>query len=161
MPKLSPRLRFLSELLVDGEDVWDLCCDHGYLGESALASGRFPRVNFVDRVPGIVSKLEKRLGRRPGAKYWTVDAAAIDAELTGTVVVAGVGGDVAVRIVEGLAAKGRLKSRRVIVSPHSQEVWAIGEIARALGGDYVVESRKVAPEGRWSRPVWVWNFLGN
>ena len=43
------------------DSVWDLCCDHGYLGLRVLHEALCDQVVFVDRVPHIMADLAARL----------------------------------------------------------------------------------------------------
>ena len=58
MIRLSKRLTAVYENLIPNEDVWDICCDHGYLGAAAYKSTRFSNIYFVDRVPATIEKLK-------------------------------------------------------------------------------------------------------
>ncbi len=42
-------------------DVWDFCCDHGYLGKKALHSKKFKNIHFVDKVEHITSDLSSEI----------------------------------------------------------------------------------------------------
>jgi tRNA (adenine22-N1)-methyltransferase len=56
--KLTPRLQTIFNSLMLGKPVWDLCCDHGYLGLRCYLSKQFPEVHFVDQVEEIITSLE-------------------------------------------------------------------------------------------------------
>ena len=59
--QLSSRLRELYLLIPqDCQILWDICCDHGYIGRKALmdAKFQFDQVCFVDQIPVIMQKLE-------------------------------------------------------------------------------------------------------
>lgn len=59
--KLSPRLKELSKMLpANIQEVWDICCDHGYLGRYLLTLTR-GKVNFLDQVPSIIDELDQYL----------------------------------------------------------------------------------------------------
>ena len=103
---------------VPGEDFWDICCDHGLLGESALQSARFPRVHFVDRVPHIIANLTNRLGELPeGSRLILSDAADLNERIHGSVSIAGVGGHNIIKILSSWTAKDILHARRLILNP--------------------------------------------
>ncbi len=105
---------------IPGEDFWDICCDHGLLGEGALASARFPRVHFVDRVPHIIANLKDRLGELPeGSRILLSDACDLDEVIRGTVFIAGVGGHNVIKILSSWTTKDVLRARRLVLNPLS------------------------------------------
>lgn len=161
MRVLSPRLKMLSDFLIEGSDVWDLCCDHGYLGEAALESGLFPRVHFVDRVPDIIERLRSRLNDRldvsKHAVFYSVDAGEISEPLEGTVVLAGVGADRIRQIIGDLLRRQLLHAKRILICPQTKEE-SVGErYAFEIGlSDWKV-SRYEVMEGSRRRVIFVWD----
>ncbi|MBX2988704.1 MAG: SAM-dependent methyltransferase [Bdellovibrionaceae bacterium] len=158
MIRLSPRLQFLLDQAWPGEALWDLCCDHGLLGRRALQSGRFPEVHFVDQVPHIMARLRERLTREaPGAPAFlhAVPAGDLEPVLTGTVIIAGVGGEKILEILRRLHERRRLQARRLVLSPHKDEEF----LAESLACDFASQWRLSPPrhvhEGPRVRPVWV------
>lgn len=59
--KLSPRLELILNHLNPGEPVWDVCCDHGILGRSAIRKNIFSEVHFVDQVVSIMQRLSSEI----------------------------------------------------------------------------------------------------
>lgn len=112
---LSPRLQAILELGVDGSDFWDICCDHGYLGEAALASGRFHKVHFVDQVPHIIERLRSRLAEESSIHLCAAEC--LHVELTGTLVVAGVGGHNIIKMLGNWSERGLLRAERLLLNP--------------------------------------------
>ncbi len=60
-PNLGERLESAYSNLRYRWDVWDFCCDHGYLGKKALHSGKFKSVHFVDKVEHIANDLSSEI----------------------------------------------------------------------------------------------------
>ncbi len=118
---LSTRLQFIYEQLEPGFDVWDLCCDHGYLGIVAFKSKKFQQVHFVDQAAHLVEALRARWATEADTHFYPCTAEAIDVPLTGNVVIAGVGGQKITEILLGLQSKGHLKARRLVLVPHKDE----------------------------------------
>lgn len=128
MFKLSPRMQFIFHHLQPGQPVWDFCCDHGYLGLSAYRSGLFPEVYFVDQVESIVKKLRERFERshlRPeilaDAQFFCCPGEAVEKEVRGTVVIAGVGAHTTFKILQGLHTKNLLHATRLVLLPQKDE----------------------------------------
>lgn len=125
MLKLSPRLQLISDHLIPGEALWDLCCDHGYLGLAAYDSGLFTKVYFVDQVASIMNALEKRFKEchfaeaiKTQASFLCIPGQDIAQPVSGTLVIAGIGGLTSLDIVRGLHKGGHLQASRIIFSPH-------------------------------------------
>lgn len=113
MTALAPRLKTIYDALLTQEEVWDVCCDHGHVGLQALQTSEFPQVHFVDQVPHIIESLpafEK-------AKYHPIPAEELEQNLSGTVVIAGVGAYTILSIVQAWEAKGILQAKRLILAP--------------------------------------------
>lgn len=119
MVKLGKRLQALDAMVAAGYDqIWDGCCDHGLLGAALLARGAAPLIHFVDLVPPLMHQLEQRLQRHfppaaataddGGPSRWQVhcrDLTSLRLDGAGgrqLLIIAGVGGDLMARMVEGL-----------------------------------------------------------
>jgi tRNA (adenine22-N1)-methyltransferase len=160
MIHLSPRLQALFGHLAEGEPLWDLCCDHGLLGQRALETGRFASVHFVDRVPEIVAALEERV--RGGAAvpatttFHALDAQDLPHTLRGSVVIAGVGGTTILEILSGLEARGALQASRLVLSSQTRAQSFPADFARVLGpAGWRIVTSELVREGPRERPVWV------
>ncbi|MBC7371398.1 MAG: tRNA (adenine(22)-N(1))-methyltransferase TrmK [Bdellovibrionaceae bacterium] len=119
LPKLGPRLQFIFEHLMPGLPVWDVCCDHGYLGMSVLRSGLFPEIHFVDQVPSIVAKLEAKLAKIAGSekcRFHALDASMLQETITGNLVIAGIGGLNMIQILAKLQKNHLLRTQRIVLS---------------------------------------------
>ncbi len=123
--RLSPRLKIAFDQLIPGQDVWDICCDHGYLGTAAYKSQEFKNIYFVDPVESIMNKLQDRFrtyvfdARNSSKAYFLVQKAEeLQQDMTGTVVTAGVGGLLIYQILKETALNGVLKAQRLILGPH-------------------------------------------
>jgi tRNA (adenine22-N1)-methyltransferase len=115
---LSPRLQHIFDRLVPGVDVWDLCCDHGYLGQKALHSGRFARIHFVDQAGHLIEALRHRLIAVSGVSFHGLPAQELSEALTGNVVAAGVGAELICKILGAQSTRGTLQARRLLLGPH-------------------------------------------
>lgn len=162
--KLSPRLQCFFEQLLPGEDVWDLFCDHGYLGLAALEAGIFKRVYFVDRANHLIQSLQQQLASfRPES---TGDCLAMPAEsiaqvVSGTVVMAGIGGMNMLKILKALLLKSNFQPQRLVLSPQRDEEL----VARALSQGLIPEAPDIGlvqvlhiQEGPRVRKVFVLNL---
>lgn len=128
MQKLSPRMQLIYDHLIPGEPVWDLCCDHGYMGLNAYASGLFPEVYFVDQVEHIVQRLEQQfqqnylsLSSSVKAHFLPLPGESVQTEIRGTLVIAGVGAHTIFKIVQALHGRGVLRASKMILVPQKDE----------------------------------------
>ena len=111
---LSPRLQALFDVVerVQQHDrydnVWDCCCDHGYLGIKVLSEGCCETVYFVDQIPHITQDLEGKLSSYPMSRYAVItkDAGALEfsSNQRHLVILAGVNGKSAISIVNTIMA---------------------------------------------------------
>lgn len=109
LPYLGARLRSLYQWIETAQktrqydDIWDCCCDHGYLGIKILARELCDRVHFVDQASHLIDELRPRLASYPANRYQTqaVDASELrfDADRRHLIIIAGVGGEHSVDIL--------------------------------------------------------------
>ena len=156
MLALSPRLKALADHVLPHGDVWDVCCDHGYVGEAALLVESDRLVNFVDRVPHIMVKLQDRLGKQGRARFWTVDALQLQTTMTGTLVLAGIGAERILSILETLRDRSLLRCDRLVLCPQKDEemldsIQSWSEWRRSF--------RLVIPEGARQRVLLIWDRI--
>lgn len=139
MPVLSNRLKLIFDQLLPDCAVWDICCDHGYLGLNAYQSQLFPEVNFVDQVPEIMARLEERFHREivqttnpTTPRFIALSGEDLTLELTGNVVISGVGSYTIFQILKSLQTKNLLKAKRLILCPQN-DVVKMDEIKKLPG----------------------------
>lgn len=125
--KLSTRLKFVSDLIDLRHPLWDVCCDHGYLGEWALRS-QCPEVHFVDAVPSIIHKLQNRLAPHLNkvqgkAHFYAQPGEDVVQNLVGTLVVLGVGPHIILRILEKAPRSGNTFILGPQRNPEKVEIW--------------------------------------
>ncbi|MGI2175409.1 tRNA (adenine(22)-N(1))-methyltransferase [Shewanella ulleungensis] len=110
--KLGQRLTQLNDMIPTGyTHIWDCCCDHGLLGAALLSRQASPTIHFVDIVPNLMQQLEDKLQRfypRQSIPQWHVhciDVAKLplsDYPENPLVVIAGVGGDLMIELVNSI-----------------------------------------------------------
>jgi tRNA (adenine22-N1)-methyltransferase len=116
--KISKRLETIAAMVYDSpaqpwDHIWDCCCDHGHLGMTLLQQNTGPNIHFVDIVPAIMAQLTAKLERFFTQKQPTrwhvhcIDVAALpiekfDGSKKHLVIIAGVGGEQTVAMVEQL-----------------------------------------------------------
>ena len=131
--KLSKRLAAIDALITRQQNtIWDCCCDHGYLGMALLKRSAADKVMFVDILSNVMADLEATLTRNkklrtPGDKKpeWQVlcqDVGGIklDDVANQVVVIAGIGGELALRLVQQIIANNSpesVKHVRFILCP--------------------------------------------
>jgi len=153
---LSPRLQKLYDLCQPKQPVWDLCCDHGLLGLWALHSETHPCVVFNDAVAHVLEGLQQKFGAHaPRAKVICGPAEDIVEPLDGNVVLAGIGGEKIVRILQTHAARANLHATRVIACPEKDAEWMM---AQPIAG-YAIRDRLTIPHGTGHRWIAVYEPL--
>ncbi|WP_281558004.1 tRNA (adenine(22)-N(1))-methyltransferase TrmK [Thalassomonas sp. RHCl1] len=118
-------------------DIWDCCCDHGFLGMSLLKRQAAGTIHFVDINAPIISQLEAQLLQHfpqtehdSGQSRWRVyceDVAQLplctanDSKAgsgdTPLIIIAGVGGDLLTELVEKIIGANPNRSLEFILCP--------------------------------------------
>jgi tRNA (adenine22-N1)-methyltransferase len=122
---LSIRLQLVYDHLLADQDVWDFCCDHGYLGGAAYKSQSFKDVYFVDPVPSIMDNLKNRFQtfvysaeNKSTAHFLVQKGETVTQLVQGNVCIVGVGGLMICDILKSLAENNLLQAQRLILGPH-------------------------------------------
>lgn len=116
--KLSTRLATMAQQVsFEYEHIWDCCCDHGYLGlallEQVIQRPLATQIHFVDCVADITDPIADQL-RQLGIchRHWQVhceDVAELvlksDNNARHLVIIAGVGGELTLQLVQSLLAR--------------------------------------------------------
>ena len=164
-PKASRRMKIFVEKALEGEAFWDFCCDHGYIGIHALKVERFKEVHFVDQVPHIIHRLQKLFAQSHKVKeeyrYFFHVAAGenISHVVDGNCLIAGVGGTTIKIILENLKSNNLLQAKRLLLSPHLDEHILNPFMQEKLGTIYQLKEKILIPEGRRSRPLYVYDLI--
>lgn len=123
--RLSERLNLVYEHLIPDQDVWDFCCDHGYLGGTAYKSEQFKNIYFVDQVPALIENIKTKFNKylfnpenKSRAFFLIENAQNIKMDIFGSVSITGVGARVIYQIVSDLLKNNCLKASRLILGPH-------------------------------------------
>ena len=138
--ELSKRLFMTASMVERGSIVADVGCDHGYTAIYLVQNGICPRVLAMDvnegplararehiREAGLSAYIETRLSDGLSAMQW-VEEGRPEAD---TLLMAGIGGRLAARILEDAAQK-LFRMRTVIVQPQS-ELWLVRRTLNRLG----------------------------
>lgn len=157
--RISPRLQVVYDNLLEGYDVWDVCCDHGFLGGAAYESQRFANIYFVDQVASIISKVKATFEtyvfkpERPSQAFFLAESGAnLKQNVSGNLCITGVGAHVINNILCGLAKNERLNAHRIILGPHRDEKKLEKMLAaNELFGHYRLSSKKEMQENGRSR----------
>jgi len=155
--RLGKRLKALFNVVADDYDsVWDLCCDHGRLGMALLETGRAPQVHFVDCIDSIMTDLAARLAQY-GARHYQLHcypAEQISLPTTGKhlLVLAGVGDEVTLRIVQQLQAQTTDAQIDWLISP-ANNLFQVRQFLQPNFG--ILDEGVVAENGRLYEWLWV------
>jgi tRNA (adenine22-N1)-methyltransferase len=120
--KLGKRLKALYASIPEStQTFYDLCCDHGALGRAVLERTNTTQVIFNDIHPDIMKRLERRLTDLNATNYSMSIQPAEEVILSDcrhtTVLLAGVGNEQCVKILDQLLAQQNAKNSVFIVSP--------------------------------------------
>ena len=125
------RLLRLAELAGTGyQHIWDGCCDHGQLGAALLDRHAANTLHFVDIVPALMNELAQRLSQWSPQANWQchcLDVAQLPLQhYSGRqlLIIAGVGGDLMVRMLNQLASAISGLNLELLLCPvnHCQDV---------------------------------------
>lgn len=162
MIRLSERLTIVFDNLLPKKDVWDICCDHGYLGMAAYTSMNFSNIYFVDRVPTIMNQLksevERLASKNESASKTTFICAAgqeIKTNVTGTVCITGVGGFTVFKILDGLSKNNYLNADRLILGPHRDEMKLLELIKNFQINQYDLKNEIQIIENGYKRSLFI------
>ena len=166
MIRLSARLQLVFDNLIAGEDVWDFCCDHGYLGGAAYKSELFKNVYFIDPVESIMEKLKthfykfvfnEKNNSLPHFKPQLGQT--IDESVKGTVSIVGVGGFLIYEILSGLADKKLLVAQRLILGPHRDGEKLLAMLTNnSRFNNYGLSSQKEVVENNRTRIFYIFDL---
>lgn len=124
---LSPRLQLLYDGILPKRPLWDIGCDHGYVGLAAYANRRCPEVHLVDRSERVVADLQKCLAERfpkghDGLHLWHCDATKRPLPVTGgTVLMAGMGTETILAVLAKLCPDRPPPDLRLVLASNVNE----------------------------------------
>ncbi len=153
---LSTRLGTLLEHCEKGGALWDLCCDHGYLGLYAAQTGCFSEIILNDCVSELIDKLSSKviLSQTP-VRTLCCPAEAIAEVVTGSVCIAGVGGEKIYHILSSLEQSGVLQANCIVVCPEKDAEWLLRQNLR----DYSIHLQFQIPHNHTTRWIAVYHRL--
>ncbi len=110
--KLTKRLSFILDQMPDSAELWDVGCDHGLLGLAAVERGRTKQVHLVDPAIQVIQNLKAVLNSPKCKEWWSENEARVRfhhargedvlPEASGAIVIAGMGGETMIAILEKL-----------------------------------------------------------
>ncbi|MGZ3726309.1 MAG: SAM-dependent methyltransferase [Pseudobdellovibrio sp.] len=167
MIRLSDRLNFVFSNLLPDQDVWDFCCDHGYLGSAAYESWRFKNVYFVDPVDSIIQKLQRNFQKsvfktesKSLAHFRSQPGESLSEPVQGTACILGVGAFVIYEILSALAEKRCLQAQRLILGPHRDGEKLLTMIQEnSLFNCYTLTSQKEVVENDRIRDFFIFDLV--
>jgi tRNA (adenine22-N1)-methyltransferase len=164
--RLSERLQIVFNNLNPGQDVWDFCCDHGYLGGAAYKSQNYSDVYFVDQVDSIMNHLKTRFEKfvydensKSRAYFLCQSCENISRPVTGSVSITGVGGLTIFEILNALNKNHFLKAKRLILGPHRDNEKLLKFIAEDVAlNKYTLTKQLMVTEGTRERLIYVFDL---
>ena len=172
--ELSKRLFMTASMVERGSIVADVGCDHGYTAIYLVQNGICPRVLAMDvnegplararehiREAGLSAYIETRLSDGLSAMQWVEEETGPDDRAdhgrrpeADTLLMAGIGGRLAARILEDAAQK-LFRMRTVIVQPQS-ELWLVRRTFKRLGYRIAAEDM-VKEDGKFYTAIFARN----
>ena len=140
MLHLRPRLARVLSYIRSGDTLWDIGCDHGYLGMRALLEKNLTGLICIDRSPAAIKKLKHKMAlenlapavrghvlrrlpdyERQNIRVVCADAATLPAErVHGTVVLAGMGARSILRILNGFVFPNWAVQTQLLMLPNAE-----------------------------------------
>ncbi len=144
---ISQRLSRCGEFVPQGARVADIGCDHGYLGIELLRSGRASFVHACDLRPQPLKRAMAnalRFGVQDQMRFSQADGLkALDPKEIDTIVCAGMGGDLIVKLIEDCPWV-KEKDYRLILQPQSSGNYLRRRLTK-LG--FAIEREALAEDG--------------
>jgi len=150
--KLSKRLQQIDRMISKKYDhIWDCCCDHGLLGMSLLDQNAAAMIHFVDVVEQLMADLESQLlksytehNKATLNSKWKVHclgAEKIPIQNSGNnlIIIAGIGGDLLIEIVESILVKHPFQNLEFLLCPVHHN-YKVRKALRNMGLGLVDES---------------------
>jgi tRNA (adenine22-N1)-methyltransferase len=143
---------------------WDICCDHGQAGIGAARSNRFTEIHLVDQLPHVMENLEVLVLKLPPEYrmvpyfFYATSGQSISKTILGNCLIAGVGGLTMRIILKGLLDEGRLKAKRLILCPHTDEVELVSFLSTSeMQTQYELVERRMIAVGKKMKPLFILN----
>ena len=154
---LSARLQNIYDLILPDQPLWDIGCDHGYVGLHAYRNRLCTEINLVDQsreaLHGTYLRIAEWFPEKTGEglRVWCLDAERETLSISrGTVVMAGLGTGTIVRIIENLFPENvPAEVRIVLASTFSGERLRLGLLR--LGGR--LQHEELYPENGHVRQI--------
>ncbi|MFK8137106.1 MAG: SAM-dependent methyltransferase [Bdellovibrionales bacterium] len=159
-------MKLMVDLGIPNTDFYDLCCDHGFIGIEALKRENFKRVIFIDQVSEIIDRLVVRfeksiqwIPKQSEYLFLCQDVIEIEFSIHGTLVIAGVGGQLILKTLKGLLDKNKLKAKRIIINPLKNPQKTLEHLNNILSPYYAHTLTKKCKEGRRERFIYVFDLV--
>lgn len=155
--KIPQRFEFFCSIIDLNLPLWDIGCDHGKLGELALKKG-VVHAHFVDSAEHLISHLKHRIRLRyKNASFYPTKAQYLNSEISGSIIMAGFGGDQMLEILSIWLELNQIKKSRWVLSPHKDE-GKLKDFLISLSDIYNFEVKSYTEKKR-TRPVFVLDHI--
>ena len=132
MPKFSKRINELVNISDGPYDVvWDLCCDHGLIGEAFINANKVKsKLIYMDQVVSIMTKLETKIKASDITKGVNISFITesckthnYDFQKKTLFILAGIGGELSIEILEQIQkSSNHLNNATFLISAHENMV---------------------------------------
>jgi tRNA (adenine22-N1)-methyltransferase len=125
---MTQRLQALFSYCKRDLEIWDIGCDHGFIGKQALLENWPHKIHFVDQSKAVTRVLESELNqiqlpaKSAGFEILTQNGAQLNIK-SGNVIIAGMGGHTMIEILDSLLLNLHAKkSLRFILCPNDHVI---------------------------------------
>lgn len=143
---------------------WDICCDHGHAGIGAAKTQLFTEIHLVDQLPHVMKNLESFVYqlspeyRMVPYYFYATAGQNIDRAVYGSCLIAGVGGLTMKNILKALLDEEKLKAKRLILCPHTDEVELVSFLSTpSMQEEYELIERRMIAVGKKMKPLFILN----
>ena len=133
--------------------IWDLCCDHGFLGQAFLhrfETGNKPHIVFVDQHKHITEPLKDSLRRFSAERFTVLSNDARRIQLQGNnrhlLIIAGVGGELCIEIIKCIQSQHSNLSIDFLICP-TNSMFFVRQQLQSL--PLKLCSELIIKEGKW------------
>ncbi len=143
----SPRLQFIADNHLPNAPLWDVACDHGYLGLWGIKNGL--EVHFVDPSQHAINVLKEKLLYEENVHFYCTKMEEIAIKnIYGTISICGVGDHKIVSILKSLETKLTTPYKLILIT-QTKGNYLREYLKKYTYREYIVN------DGKYQRPAFI------